>query len=236
MDGMSLLDVLRGVMLDPAEQAVYDADPGAYLGQYGYQDVDAADLSEAFGLVADTLPADQAMAAWTGESGPESPLLGDDTVDFDVGDPADVLLAADDVGDDVSDPADDIDDLDGSDDLGGTSGGTDDTGDEPALSFGSGEDEGTEHDGTGPDDVDTDLGLFGAAAPETATAGADDDVDAAGYADEAFAAFAGDTTDAAHEAGFDDDLDGVDDTDDLAEIEGLGAVDHGPDDLDIGSF
>src|SRR5687768_9013121 len=87
MDGMSLLDVLRGVMLDPAEQAVYDADPGAYLEQYGYQDVDPADLSDAFGLVADTLPADQAMAAWTGESGPESPILGDDTSDFDVGGP-----------------------------------------------------------------------------------------------------------------------------------------------------
>ena len=56
MDGMSLLDVLRGVMLDPAEQAVYDADPGAYLEQYGYQDVDPADLSEAFGLVADERP------------------------------------------------------------------------------------------------------------------------------------------------------------------------------------
>ena len=94
MDGMSLLDVLRGVMLDPAEQAVYDADPGAYLEQYGYQDVDPADLSEAFGLVADTLPADQAMAAWTGESGPESPILGDDTVDFDVGGPDERVRAS----------------------------------------------------------------------------------------------------------------------------------------------
>ena len=33
MDGMSLLDVLRGVMLDPAEQAAYNADPAAYLGR-----------------------------------------------------------------------------------------------------------------------------------------------------------------------------------------------------------
>ena len=95
MDGMSLLDVLRGVMLDPAEQAVYDADPGAYLEQYGYQDVDPADLSEAFGLVADTLPVEQAQAAWTGESGPEAPTLGDDTTDFDDGAAGDAAPGAD---------------------------------------------------------------------------------------------------------------------------------------------
>ena len=76
MNGMSLLDVLRGVMLDPAEQAVYEADPHAYLEQHGYQDVEDADLSEAFGLVADTLPADQAQAAFTGEIGPDIPTLG----------------------------------------------------------------------------------------------------------------------------------------------------------------
>ncbi|HKE74245.1 MAG TPA: hypothetical protein VKB57_11555 [Acidimicrobiales bacterium] len=64
MDGMSLLDVLRGVMLDPAEQAAYSADPSAYLERFGYDDVDPADLSEAFGLVADTLPPAQAQAAW----------------------------------------------------------------------------------------------------------------------------------------------------------------------------
>ena len=45
MDGMSLLDVLRGVMLDPAEQAAYTADPAGYLGAFGYDDVDPADLS-----------------------------------------------------------------------------------------------------------------------------------------------------------------------------------------------
>ena len=64
MDGMSLLDVLRGVMLDPAEQAAYSTDPAAYLERFGYDDVEPADLSEAFGLVADTLPPAQAQAAW----------------------------------------------------------------------------------------------------------------------------------------------------------------------------
>ncbi len=78
MDGMSLLDVLRGVMLDPAEQAAYNADPGAYLQQYGYDDVDPADLSEAFGLVADTLPPDQAQAAWAAASHEPFGALGSD--------------------------------------------------------------------------------------------------------------------------------------------------------------
>jgi hypothetical protein len=83
MDGMSLLDVLRGVMLDPAEQAAYNADPSAYLGRFGYDDVDPADLSEAFGLVADTLPPDQAQAAWAAASTPDGDAFGTVTADFD---------------------------------------------------------------------------------------------------------------------------------------------------------
>jgi len=245
MDGMSLLDVLRGVMLDPAEQAVYDADPGAYLGQYGYQDVDAADLSEAFGLVADTLPADQAMAAWTGESGPESPLLGDDTTDFDVGDLDGAALTGDDAGDPVDD-LDDLDDVDGVDGVGaddGTDTGADEPGDEPALSFGLGEDEAAEAGDARPDDLDGDLGLFGTAAPDDTDTGG---LDAAGPdeegdvdLDDAFGTFAAD--DPGDDLGDHDGLghglaDDVDDVDDLAEIEGLGPVDDGPDELDIGSF
>src|SRR5262245_64436538 len=83
MDGMSLLDVLRGVMLDPAEQAAYNADPSAHLGRFGYDDVDPADLSEAFGLVADTLPPDQAQAAWEAASTPDGDAFGAVTADFD---------------------------------------------------------------------------------------------------------------------------------------------------------
>jgi large repetitive protein len=83
MDGMSLLDVLRGVMLDPAEQAAYNADPSAYLERFGYDDVDPADLSEAFGLVADTLPPDQAQAAWAAASTPDGDAFGTVTADFD---------------------------------------------------------------------------------------------------------------------------------------------------------
>src|SRR5262245_36005085 len=83
MDGMSLLDVLRGVMLDPAEQAAYNQNPTAYLQQYGYDDVDPADLSEAFGLVADTLPPDQAQAGLSATAAPEGATFGVVTSDFD---------------------------------------------------------------------------------------------------------------------------------------------------------
>src|SRR4030095_7079423 len=83
MDGMSLLDVLRGVMLDPAEQAAYNADPSAYLERFGYDDVDPADLSEALGLVPDTLPPAQAQAAWEPAATPDGDAFGAVTADFD---------------------------------------------------------------------------------------------------------------------------------------------------------
>jgi hypothetical protein len=230
MDGMSLLDVLRGVMLDPAEQAVYDADPGAYLEQYGYQDVDAADLSEAFGLVADTLPVEVARAAWTGESGPEAPTLGDDTADFD------------DSGEDtppggLGDEAVDVVDQDAP--VTEDDGDEHDTGDEgdTVLSFGEGEAGEASDAGIGDDFGDE--GLFGTAATDGAPDGAGlDDLDA--HDDAAFGAFTAGADDG-FAGGLDhdvdvDDLDDTDDTGDLAEIDGLGPVVEGPDDLDIGSF
>jgi hypothetical protein len=72
--GKSLLDVLRDVTLDPGEQAAFTADPAGYLAQYGYEDVQADDLSEAFSLVADTLPPEVAQAVSTGNG----PLAGAD--------------------------------------------------------------------------------------------------------------------------------------------------------------
>ena len=228
MDGMSLLDVLRGVMLDPAEQAVYDADPGAYLEQYGYQDVDPADLSEAFGLVADTLPVDQARAAWTGESGPEAPALGADTADFDDGGADDAPPGG--FGEDAVDGFDEdapvADDDTGDGDEGGQG--------ETVLSFGEGE-AGDATD-AGMDDGLGDEGLFGTAAPDGAPdAHALDDLD---VDDAAFGGFTTGAEDGLDElaGGVDHDVDDIDDSGDLAEIDGLGPVDHGPDDLDIGSF
>jgi hypothetical protein len=49
------------VSLDPNEQAAYSADPSGYLAQYGYEDVQPDDISEAFSLVADTLPPELAQ-------------------------------------------------------------------------------------------------------------------------------------------------------------------------------
>lgn len=256
MTGMSLLDVLRGVMLDPAEQAVYEADPRAYLGQHGYEDVDDADLSEAFGLVADTLPAEQARAAFTGEVGPDVPTLGEDTTDFDVAtvpEPTDV--------DDASAAVDDFDDLDDADgdaaddDLGDAFGGgvdadADDTNDtdagdgiddgfeDGALSFGRGDDDGTDALG----DAD-DPGVFGSAADADSSADLSDadldDTDLDDGFDEG-GVLTGDHDAAldlddalAHDA---DRVDGLDDDADLPDLGGFGAADQGPDDTDIGSF
>ena len=74
--GKPLLDVLRDVVLDPAEQAAFTTDPATYLAQYGYDDVAADDLSEAFGLVADTLPPDVAQAV--AAAAPAPPPVEDD--------------------------------------------------------------------------------------------------------------------------------------------------------------
>lgn len=232
MDGMSLLDVLRGVMLDPAEQAAYNADPGAYLGRYGYDDVDAADLSEAFGLVADTLPPDQAQAAWEAAATPDGGSFGPVTADFDnVGGPApagDAAPPAEDapdetvpelsfgLGEDGASGLSDPDDLD--EGLGGpdTAPGEDDGLDADDLAFDSGGgDEGTSTDLDGElDDLDD--------APDV-----DDAVDDGGGG-------GFDALDHAPPLGHGGDDDGFDD---LRQIDGLDALDDaGPDDTDIGSF
>jgi hypothetical protein len=55
--GRSLLEILRDVAVDPAEQAAL-AEVGAapYLARHGFHDVDVEDVREAVDLVADTLP------------------------------------------------------------------------------------------------------------------------------------------------------------------------------------
>lgn len=55
--GKSLLELLRDVAVDPAEQAaLQEIGVIPYLARHGYEDVDVEDLREATGLVADTLP------------------------------------------------------------------------------------------------------------------------------------------------------------------------------------
>ena len=216
MDGMSLLDVLRGVMLDPAEQAAYNADPGAYLQQYGYDDVDPADLSEAFGLVADTLPPDQAQAAWEAAAEPDDGSFGTVTADFDGIDAA----GANGAGTDA-------------DSTGPT---PDEPGAEPTLSFGEGEDGTSDLDDPTFGDDPSGLSAGPGAADDADMGdvlehGIGEDVDTAGPDDGAI----GDDLDDGIDDGLHDDL--HDDLDDVAEIDGLGGIDdHGPDDTDIGSF
>ena len=240
MDGMSLLDVLRGVMLDPAEQAAYNADPHAYLEQYGYDDVDPADLSEAFGLVADTLPPDQAQAAWTAAPEPDDSTFGTVTQDFD-GDAG--IDAPDDSGTgapDVDVPEVDVPDLDVPDVEAPDVDGAEEAG--PALSFGEG-------DGV----ADIDDPTFGDAA-EAASGGGrssetDVDGDIAGLTsvdDDADSAFDEGFDDGGFASTFDDDLsDGIDAgtghgddgaDDGVDDFDHTGLDDADPDDLDIGSF
>lgn len=238
MDGMSLLDVLRGVMLDPAEQAAYNADPGAYLARYGYDDVDSADLSEAFGLVADTLPPEVAQAAWQASADHGDGSFGGVTPEFDSQ-----------VGVDAA-PEPDAEPPAGGDGE-----------PEPALSFGYGEadftDAGTAdltaaEAGAGSDDGAV---LDDASGGPTGTSGDDDgwdDVDDAGEAaalddDEAAESLDdGWDDDAAldqplgsEDDGFgldhlSDDTSGIDGLDDGDQLDGLG--DDSLDDTDIGSF
>jgi hypothetical protein len=238
MDGMSLLDVLRGVMLDPAEQAVYNADPGAYLARYGYDDVDSADLSEAFGLVADTLPPEVAQAAWQASADHGDGSFGGVTPEFDSQ-----------VGVDAAPEPD----------AGPPVGGDGEP--EPALSFGYGEadftDAGTAdltaaEAGAGSDDG---AGLDDASVGPTGASGDDidpDDVDDVGEAaalddDEAAESLDdGWDDDAAldqplggEDDGFglddlSDDTSGIDGLDDGDQLDGLG--DDSLDDTDIGSF
>jgi hypothetical protein len=261
MDGMSLLDVLRGVMLDPAEQAAYNADPSAYLGRFGYDDVDPADLSEAFGLVADTLPPDQAQAAWEAASTPDGDAFGAVTADFDSDNGADPPSGPDTEGDLV---------------------GPGEVEAEPALSFGQGEaDDGPPV----PAAVEPEAGDGGTTAPDDQVEPATPEGEAgvgegsgldAGYAevaddfddadgdgiDDDFDTGAGDTgtgldTDGdgiddsydsggGLDSGLDADGDGIDDgydtglDDDLGDLDQIDGLDQlsmpGPDDTDIGSF
>jgi hypothetical protein len=249
MDGMSLLDVLRGVMLDPAEQAAYNADPGAYLARYGYDDVDSADLSEAFGLVADTLPPEVAQAAWQASADHGDGPFGGVSPEFDS------QVGVDAAPDPAPEP-----------DAGPPAGGDGEP--EPALSFGYGEadfaDAGTANltaaeAGVGSDDAagtdqDASVGPGGADGDLSPEDIGDevDDVDEAATLDEAEAVESFDDgweDDAGaglgqplgeHDGlGLDDvggDTSGIDGLDGLDGGDQLDGLDDGVDSTDIGSF
>jgi hypothetical protein len=239
MDGMSLLDVLRGVMLDQAEQAAYNADPGAYLQRYGYDDVDPADLSEAFGLVADTLPPDQAQAAWQAATSPDNGSFGTVTADFD--------------GDGIADANAATPGAEAADQSPAGSNAAPDA--EPTLSFGEGEVDTSDLDDPTFDDGPAEVsgGLAGDGAhgdgdlADELDPGDTDLDDTGGELDDGLDDTGGELDDGLDDTGGEldhalDDTggeldDGLDDLDDLGQIDGLGGLDdQGPDDTDIGSF
>jgi len=142
----SLLDILRDVTLDPEQGAAFDADPHHYLAEQGYADVGDDDLREAFSLVADTLPPEQAHEVYTTHVATEATgvlepfsvqeddpgaVYGHPTDDFD--------LDIDDAVNKVIDPdafdaqdAHDVDDAD-TDDAGGLGFGNGADGDDLAI-------------------------------------------------------------------------------------------------------
>jgi hypothetical protein len=225
MEGKSLLDVLRGVILDPEEHDAYAADPASYLQRFGYDDVAPDDLSEAFELVADTLPPDQAAAARAvapSSEGADDPFIAiDSDADpaFDAplepgpnGDGGVETPPGDETGDEIGD-ADDLGEP-GDLDLG-------DLGvDEPAVAFGEGS-----------------AGLDEASNPVSAAEPGGDDLAAAGDADTGpepdttLDTVVDDQVEPAGESDEVDDLDSFDDVDD-----GFADVEAAPDDSDVGLF
>jgi hypothetical protein len=262
MDGMSLLDVLRGVMLDPAEQAAYNEDPSAYLQQYGYDDVDPADLSEAFGLVADTLPPDQAQAGLSATATPEGATFGVVTPDFDgVADPgahaAGVDIAEVDTpvpGDEPDSEADALSFGHGEDGGFGPEAGDLGPGGEPVEGFDAlTPDDGASGPGDEPDDADSLVSGPGGTGDagdaddvvddldaDLDEAGGDlghglDDVSGNGFGDLGSGAL-GDQVDGALDGGGPPDGDLAADLDDADGADAGAPVDGDPSDLDIGLF
>ncbi len=201
--------------------------------------------------MADTLPPDQAQAAWSAAADPEDSSFGSVTPDFDA-----------EAGLDGAGLAPTDADLD--DGLTGQASAQPDVEAEPAveatLSFGEGE-EGEEVGAAGAsggddDFVDDAFGDVSAGAPDAAGRGEADVAHESATPDDSDGTVADpdddddlDDLDDGFGASFDDsatELDDAltappvehpDDTDDLAEIDGLGGIeDEGPDDLDIGSF
>jgi hypothetical protein len=80
--GKSLLEILREVAVDPAEQvALADMGAAPYLARHGFHEVDVQDVREAVDLVADTLPPEVAQAlafarSWPAQAPGQSGALG----------------------------------------------------------------------------------------------------------------------------------------------------------------
>jgi hypothetical protein len=247
---------LRELSLDPDKQAAFDDNPARYLAQFGYEDVAADDLSEAFSLVADTLPPDEARSVVaTAPAAPEPDDGSGGAPDTTINPDEDAFGGVDDsfdaaalngngddggLGVDVVD-VDDLPDADGGDIADGNGG------------YGTGEHSlDALDDGFAADGVDAgDTVAFGVGSEATggdAPTALVDDLDDDGFAADGVDAVDGETfalDDLDDAAGGDDGLgdDAFDDAPDLGDgavADDVDDVDDGPvDDLsfdDIGSF
>jgi hypothetical protein len=164
MEGTPLLDVMRGLILEPEAQADFAADPSGYMQRFGYDDVPEDDMREAVGLVADTLPPDVAHAVNTAAAEPgddgtvgllgristaevtESVVPELDEPGFDLADDATTFgqVTGDfDEGDDIAEEAEDTDVEEDrldvpDDDVSFGDGGLDDSLDDATEAFGQG--------------------------------------------------------------------------------------------------
>ena len=60
MSGGTFLEMAQDLVQDAGAKAAFDADPDGFLAERGFDGLTAADVSDAVGFVADTLPADAA--------------------------------------------------------------------------------------------------------------------------------------------------------------------------------
>ena len=68
---MSFLDMAQDLMRDAEAKAEFDADPDAFLAARGFEGLSPAEVGDAVGFVADTLPADAARQLTDPEAGTE---------------------------------------------------------------------------------------------------------------------------------------------------------------------
>jgi hypothetical protein len=171
-----LLEVLRDVSLDPTERAAFTEDPSQYLAQHGYEDVPAEDLSEAFGLMHDTLPADTALALSQDPvfELPGEPLATDDAAE--VGE----LAPFGEVNGDFDVTAEDLDA--GEADATADAGDADEVGDVDDVDDTTLDDLGEGFEGSGPLDDDLGLGDLDDTGAGTASAAGDSGDDLGGDA------------------------------------------------------
>lgn len=101
--GKPLLDVIKDLAQDPAEQARFAADPDAYMASQGYDDLPVDDLHQAVDLTADNLPPEMAVALSATSEGP-----GSDTVTGTLGRLTEVPDMVDPTPFEAPDPVEDL--------------------------------------------------------------------------------------------------------------------------------